>query len=430
MTYSLWKKAQIACLFLAIFLPMQFTNAQLPFANNDQTYQETVQTVLLHPTEDALGLPIFMLNETETLKLSFDILGDNAYTYNYTMIHCSHNWETTDLKSVEYLEGYPDDQITQFRFSLNTLTPYVHYDLVFPTDNIKPKLSGNYLLVVFDGELATGKILLTRRFMVVVPLVQLLVSIPQYPRDNTYIGTHQQVDIQASLPQVLMGITSNAFKLNIQQNGRKDNIVVNLPPTQAYNGRMLYEYTDKTVFEGSNQWRNLDLKSFKYQSERIDRIITGTDYFTVKLWEDQQRHRKQYVSETDIHGKKLIKAREDQDTDIEGDYAWVEFFIQFSPPLTHGEMHLLGALNDWNLDAKSRLKYNFQRKGYEGFMFLKQGFYNYLYGIKEAGNATAETALTEGNHWETLNEYFVSMYFRQPGTSYDQLVGTQLILSH
>lgn len=93
-------------------------------------------------------------------------------------------------------------------------------------------------------------------------------------------------------------------------------------------------------------------------------------------------------------------------------------------------MHLLGALNDWNLDAISRLKYNFQRKGYEGFMFLKQGFYNYLYGIKEAGNATAETALTEGNHWETLNEYFVSMYFRQPGTSYDQLVGTQLILSH
>ena len=103
MTYSFWKKAQIACLFLAIFLPMQFTNAQLPFANNDQTYQETVQTVLLHPTEDALGHPIFMLNETETLKLSFDVLGDNAYTYNYTMIHCSHNWETTDLKSVEYM---------------------------------------------------------------------------------------------------------------------------------------------------------------------------------------------------------------------------------------------------------------------------------------------------------------------------------------
>lgn len=427
---NLWKKAQIGLIVLLALMQQKSTLAQLPYQFDDKTYNETVQTVLLHPIDDPFGLPIFMLNETGTLKLSFDVLGDNAYTYNYTLVHCGFDWKPTDLHHVEYIEGYPDDQITQARFSLNTLTPYVHYDFVFPTNYLKPKLSGNYLFVVYDGELAAGKILLSRRFMVVDPQVSIQARIPQYPRDNAYIGTHQQVDVEVSLPPTLANITSDAFKINIQQNGRKDNKVINLPPTQAYNGRLLYEYKDETIFEGSNQWRNLDLKSFKYQSEHIDQIITGTDYFTVKLWDDQLRNRKQYVSEIDIQGKKLIKARDDQDTDIEGDYAWVEFFLPYQAPLTHGEMHLLGAMNDWNVDAKSRLKYNYQRKGYEGFMFLKQGYYNYLYGIRETGSQAAETAPIEGSHWETLNEYFISLYYRQPGTAYDQLIGTQLILSH
>ncbi len=70
------------------------------------------------------------------------------------------------------------------------------------------------------------------------------------------------------------------------------------------------------------------MKSFRYQAENIERIFQEPDYFTVRLYPDRRRVFLDYISEIDIYGQKLIKARNDQDTDIEGDYAWVEFFLE------------------------------------------------------------------------------------------------------
>ncbi len=422
------KKLKLLTLLL-VFVSV-VCNAQFPFESQNKRYNDQVQTVLLHPVDEPLSQALILADATNALSLSFDVIGDIAYTYNYTLIHCNHQWEPSDLRPNEYIEGYHEDQINDYRFSLNTLTPYIHYKLVFPTSYLKPKLSGNYLLVVYNGELVKENLLFTRRLQVVDPRITLKASVPQHNRDSKYGRTHQQVDVEALIPAYLGNIPANSFFLTIQQNGRTDNIVEGLQPSQTYTDHLVYEYLNETVFEGSNHWRNLDLKSFKYQSERIDRIITGDDYFTVKLWEDQRRNRQVYASDIDIHGKKLIQARQDQDTDIEGDYAWVEFSLPYSAPLTHGEIHILGAANDWDIDATSRMRYNYQMKRYEASLFLKQGYYNYLYGIKETGEKAVLTEEIEGSHWDNQHEYLISLYFRKPGTSYDQLIGTILINSH
>jgi hypothetical protein len=401
-----------------------------PFEFQNKQYKDAVLTVLLHPEDDPLLDPVLTFKDQNKLELSFDFLGDLAYIYYYTFIHCDHKWNPSDLIPSQYIEGYLEDEIRNYRFSLNTITPYINYNLVFPSEFMKPTLSGNYLLVVYQDNMSEGNILLTRRFRVVQSGAGVSVRLPQRPRNLSYDGRKQQLDIVIRIDNVFLVSPHETVNLVVKQNGRIDNAIYGLKPSHVYGDQLTYEYIEETVFDGGNQFRNFDMKSFKYQSERIQRIYLEDDYYLVRLWPDERRHTRNYITEPDIHGRKLIKAREDQDTDIEGDYAWVEFLLKYPAPLTHGEMHIIGALNDFQLDHRSRMTYNYGLKGYEAAMFLKQGYYNYMYGILEPGHRGADVTPIEGDHWETLNEYTIMVYFRRPGTTYDQLIGYQTVLSH
>ncbi|MBU1370973.1 MAG: DUF5103 domain-containing protein [Bacteroidetes bacterium] len=421
--------------FFAVFLLFIFNtlHAQsydfLEFKN--EIYDESIQTVLLHPIDEPLLEPLILLtDQTEKLLLSFDVLGDYANTYQYTFIHCTHDWKPSDLQRMEYLSGFDEERIDQYRFSLNTLTPYVHYDVLLPGSQMQLTKSGNYLLVVYEESLNAEQILFTRRLMLVDPQVSIKAHIPQYARKVSVSRQMQQVDVKINASNVFFTNAQQAVNLVIRQNNRWDNAVMALKPNYVYPDQLSFEYEDETLFDGGNQFRHFDMKSFRYQAENIERIFQEPNYYTVRLWPDKRRVLLDYSSEPDIYGQKLIKARNDQDTDIEGDYAWVEFFLEADAPFTHEEVFVIGALNDWNLDEKNMLTYNFKRKGYQGAIFLKQGYYDYIYGVAEKGQHKASVAPIEGNHWDTNNLYSIFCYYRKPGTSFDQLVGVAEIPSH
>ncbi|NOU45594.1 MAG: DUF5103 domain-containing protein [Bacteroidales bacterium] len=421
------KKLILIILSNLIFLTIQAA----PFYElNDKVYKDFVQTVLFSPTDEPLQDPILHLNGNNTLNLSFDILGNANSVYNYTIVHCTYDWKQSDLQPIEYINGYQEDEIRDFQYSLNTLTPYVHYSLTFPGENLQPRLSGNYILIVYDTRNDAEHLLFNRRFMVIDDKATITAAIPQYPKNPDYIKTKHQVDVTVNADNSLLVNPNQSLNLVIKQNGRWDNAVVGLKPNYTYTDKVTYEYDESTVFEGGNQFRNFDMKSFKYQSEFIKEIRQESDCFSVYLWPSKRRNNANYVFERDIFGRKLIKARDDQESDIEGDYAWVNFFLDYPLPLMPDNIYIIGALNDWNLDEKSLMTYNFERKGYEGKLFLKQGYYNYLYGIVEKGQSKADVSTIEGNFWDTQYEYSVFLYFRMPGTAYDQLVGYNLIQSH
>lgn len=398
---------------------------------SNKAYNENVQTVLLHPVDEPLLEPVILLSDQyEKLKLSFDVLGDYASTFQYSVIHCTHDWKLSSLQKMEYISGFEEERIDQYRFSLNSLTPYVHYDLLLPGSQMQFTKSGNYLLIVYGESLDDDQILFTRRFMVLDPNVSIIAGVPQYARKLSVAREMQQVDVKINAPNVFFVNPLEAVNVMIRQNYRWDNAVTGLKPNYIYPDQLSFEYEDETLFDGGNQFRHFDMKSFRYQAENIERIIQEPDYFTVQLWPDKRRVFLDYIFEQDIFGQKLIKARSDQDTDIEGDYAWVEFFLQADAPFTHEDVYVIGALNNYILDAKNKLTYNYKRKGYQGAIFLKQGYYDYIYGVAEKGKNKASVAPIEGNHWDTNNIYQIYCYYRKPGTSYDQLVGLAEIHAH
>ena len=75
------------------------------------------------------------------------------------------------------------------------------------------------------------------------------------------------------------------------------------------------------------------------------------------------------------------------------------------------------------------MSYNYHKKAYEKKLYLKQGYYNYLYAFLEDGSEKADIRLLENSFYETVNDYTIYVYYNRPGTLYDQLIGMKTFSS-
>ena len=102
---------------------------------------------------------------------------------------------------------------------------------------------------------------------------------------------------------------------------------------------------------------------------------------------------------------------------------WVLFSIAMEP-LADQEVYVNGAWTGGRFDPRYKMKYNAEHRAYECLVFLKQGYYSYQYlCVPHGGSSSGNTERTEGNYFQTENEYTVLVYYRPTGGRYDQLVG-------
>jgi hypothetical protein len=420
---------------LVIFIALLLSStvfSQNELACDNMNYKDEVQTVLFYLDGDQLQEPIVPLsNMLNRLTLTFDILGSEATVLNYTFIHCTHDWRPTDLQRINYASGFDSDIIDDYAFSVNTLVDYVNYHLVFPNQDMKPLVSGNYLLVVYGDDMSPQNIYFTRRFMVLDERASVGAFIPRYANDLELSDTHQQLNIKASMPNLMAANIQQYSNLTIRQNGRWDNAVIGLKPTFVYPDYISYENDPRAVFEGINQFRRFNTSNFYYQSENIARITQENDYYVIDLYANESRIGKPYVSYEDIHGEKVVYIEnQEKETATEADYAWVNFSLVWNAPLTHDDMYLMGALNDWNFNDKNKMWYDYESGSYQCSLLLKQGYYNYLYATVAKNGVEASTALTAGDFWETNNVYYLYFYYYNSLKGYDELIGYTTVNSH
>ena len=74
-------------------------------------------------------------------------------------------------------------------------------------------------------------------------------------------------------------------------------------------------------------------------------------------------------------------------------------------------------------DENSRMDYNRETGQYEKVVLLKQGHYNYHYLFVQNGETKGSLSMTEGNFFQTENEYTILVYYRQMGGRFDRLTG-------
>lgn len=418
---------------LIILLMTLSSQAQQLQSYSDMNYKNDVKTVLLHPTKDSLAKPIIPLNDMMgKLHLQFDVFANDAPYMYYTFIHCNNDWtKQSDIQQIEYLSGFESDDIDNYAFSLNTMVDYVHFDLVFPTEDMIPKISGNYLLIVFENELTPENIYFTRRFMVVDDRANIGASIPRYPFDLSLGTENQQVELTASYPDIFNSLASQYSNVTIQQNGRWDNAIMGLKPTYVYPDYLSYENNPQTVFRSGNQYRRINTSNLNNRPEQTRTVEMSRDYYVVNLYPDTKRNTHTYIDEDDLFGEKVIYLeRDDRAAATEADYVLVEFFLEWPAEMMNQEVYVMGAITDWQLNDNSKMTYDNERKGYALNLLLKQGYYDYIYAVKEKGKTAGDIAVVAGDFWETKNLYTIYLYLFDPTQNYDQLIGVKTIPSH
>ena len=384
----------------------------------NETFNQQIKTLLCHKIVDELSLPILNLNAEDQLLVSFDDLDADIKDYYYTIIHCNSDWTASDLMQNEYISGFADEPITDYEFSFNTLQQYTHYSFNFPTEEMKALLSGNYVFKIFEEG---GETVAYKRFMI----LETKLTIEAQVRRATLAedrNTKHEIDFTIKHPNLVVADPFSDIKVTIKQNNKEDNAITDLTPIFVKNNELVYDYEDDNTFWANNEFRHFDIKSLRFQSDRIKAITYDSTFNHVYLFNDRKRPFDRYSIEPDINGKFLIKSQEGWKSSIEADYAFVHFTLPVDH-ISYGDLYVLGEFSDWELKEDFKLKYNAEQKQYKGSVYLKQGYYNYHYALNDISTDRVDVSFIEGTHYQTRNDYYIYVYYRSVGDRYDRFVG-------
>ena len=398
---------------------------QLLFQN--AIYKSSIKSVFLHPEGFELGNPLLKLASDETLLLSFDELTENPRNYFYTYVHCNADWTPSDLLQSEYIDGFFEEAITNYQFSFNTIQNYIHYSANIPCQSMKPVLSGNYILYVFDEE-NKDKPILSKRFMVLDEQVSIKGSVKRATDLNQRNYQHE-IDFTVQHPGYKIDNPFGDITPVILQNGRWDNSISGLQAVFVKDQEIVYDYEEENCFDGGNEYRFFEFQSLRYLSERLSSIYFENDSNKISLITDYPRPFQRYSSLLqDINGRCLIRLQEGRQSQTEADYALVRFTLPYEHEVTHGDLYVFGQISDFEFPQTHKMKYNDKANQYECDIYLKQGYYNYEYILKKYNGETLNRFI-EGTHYQTVNDYYIYIYHRPTGEQYDQLIGSKKLTS-
>jgi hypothetical protein len=388
-------------------------------------FKENIKTVLLHKEGWVLSYPIIELNTDNRLELSFDDISNKTENYYYTFIHCDYDWNPSSLFPSDFLDGFTENQISDYSFSFNTTVDYVHYRQIFPNENVQFRISGNYILKVYQ-DYDQNNLVLTRRFTVTENQVEINVS-PKRPMLEHFREKGQEIDFAVNYEGYSIRDPYMEIKVVISQNNRYDNLIKGFKPSFQRQSQLVFDYSSENVFPGGNEYRYFDIKSLRYQSEFVEHIDFVESNYHIALYSGKPKFNQAYFYDDDLNGRFYIDVQEGRKSEIEADYVYVYFTLPYDFPLTKGNVYVFGALSDWTCNETNRMKYNPESGSYELRMLLKQGFYNYEYVFVHHGLQVADNTIIEGSHYETENDYIVYVYHRNPITRFDKLIGLEIV---
>lgn len=397
----------------------------------DVTYMRNIHGIKLFLQGNQLAYPIIALNSGDLVELHFDDLDGRVKNYYYTFQLCNADWTPANLSTFDFLKGFSEVRINQYRPSSISQTKYIHYQAVLPDRNCTPSRSGNYLLKVFlDGD--TSKIAFTRRLLVYDKQAEVGLSVTQ-PFNSEYFRTHQKIQFQVNKGQLNIVNPLQQIKAVVLQNYRWDNAKMNIAPTFIRNNMMEFNNENTLLFPAGKEYRWADLRSYRLQTERVDRAEYTPGNIQIYLKPDGERTQARYLKFTDYNGFYYIESTEVSNPWWQTDYATVHFTFlpKGNQPFADKKVFVVGEMNNYNLADSSAMTYNATKGVYENTLYLKQGYYSYIYVTKDMQNPNgpAATEQTEGDYWETENDYTVLIYYRSLSDRADELVGISSINS-
>lgn len=373
-----------------------------------------IKTITFGSQKDISILPIINLNER--IYLEFDVLNNLEEDFYYVIEHFDYDWTPSRLMKSEYLDGMDDLRIFNYENSFNTYQIYSHYRLQIPNPQTRLKVSGNYLIKIFDEN---DDLVFSRKFMIMEQQVGVGVQIKR-SRNVALINEAQTVDFSIKSNNLNLNNPTETVKTVIVQNNNLKTAIYDLKPQYTLGNELVYRYNDNSLFWGGNEYLFFENKDVRMANLGIQ-YIDLQDLYHSYLYTDIDRSSRKYTYNPDINGGFKITVLDRQDPSIEADYTYVHFSL-LAEEFLNQSVYVYGGFNNFSISDDNKMTFNVEKGIYELSMLLKQGFYNYKYVVVDNDNTLFEGAVS-GNFDETENNYKVIVYYRDLGARYDKIIG-------
>ncbi len=390
-------------------------------------YQAKVNALQVYRSGWANSYPvIYANNASEAIQMSFDILDVNMHQVTYSVFHCNADWTPSDLSPNEYLDGFQSNYVEDYAFSQSTTVNYVNYQLQLPNDDVVLKLSGNYTVVFYDED--EQDTLATACFSIVDQRVDIVGSVGGLSVAGNS-KKMQQLNFKVDHSNYAISQPIIETQVVVKQNNSSLHQVMNSTPTYIYADRLVYEQQPCFAFLGGDEYHLFETSSLRFAGKGIQDVSFFSPFYHANLRVDKCRSYLVYNFDNDINGKFLIRRQESDDDEMatEADYVMVHFALEMYPPLLDARIFVGGAFSYNMLDEAHRMRYNNDKKRYEGSVLVKQGYYNYRYYVVDNRTKAVLNAPVELDAYQTENDYLIFFYHRPLGERYDCLIGYQVI---
>lgn len=388
------------------------------FAQVTRSLDEQIRTVRVVVNDDPLLPPIARMGER--VEISFDELSHDYTRYIYKVEFCNADWTPAEeVFESDYLSGFNGQPIEDYETSFNTTVLYTHYRFGFPNADARLLLPGNYRVRVYSDERdASDEPVLEACFSLLKADMSVFMSVSANT-DLDFNQSHQQVTYSLGYGSRRVVDPQRELRTVVFQNRRWDSAVVNLPANIQKATGLEWTHRRELIFPAGSEFHKFEILDVQRNGMGVDRM----------QWVEPHRHailfpmqpQRNYTSDHDADGAYIIRAYDDESPDTQAEYLFVHFLLH-TPRLAGGDVYVTGLWDDSFPNPQLRMEYDESLGVYETSMLLKQGYYDYQFRQLDT-NGVGQTARTEGDFYETENEYMILVYHRPQGARYDALVG-------
>lgn len=382
-----------------------------------------IHTVRLIVDNQIEAFPVLKLNDGKTLEVSFDDMTHEYRRYTYKVEHCDvYGNVSEDLFDNEYVNATSNEVVIEdYEPSQNTTVNYTHYSFTLPNTQMRPLLSGNYRITVSTENDEGSNVPVIQTYFAIVDRKVSIYPTCTTDTDIDHNNSHQQLSLKIDCSNLLLHDAENEVKVIVLQNRRWDNAVIGPQYTGINNNTLLWEHCHSLIFEAGNEYRKAEFLSTRYPGMHSESVSWIDPFYHYTMMTDYPR--KNYLYDEDKNGLSVTRYDSNGDADYEADYVMMHFKLDMPCLPQDQQVYVYGQWAGNDLNPTCRMQYNDSEQAYTADILMKCGYYNYIYLCAKNDSARGYTQPTEGNFFQTENEYDILVYHKPTGTRYWQLVG-------
>ena len=367
-----------------------------------------IKSLQVIANDDFEALPVIKLRSADRLHISFDELSHDYHRFTCHLEPCNPDWPPNDdLFESEWLEGINDLPIEDYENSLNTTMLYTHYTFSFPNRQTNVRKSGNYRLHIIDDDTQEDAAIVEIR------VLEPLMSVSMDVSANTDIDindSHQQVSMKVSFNGITVTRPDDQIQTFVMQNGREDNMKVNIPPTGRTPQNLQWVHCRQLIFDAGNEYHKFELLDPTHTTLGLASVRWDEATRTWHAWPMPCEPRPNYLYDQDADGAFLLRNSDNYEAERTSDYVYVHYRLQ---PIRYYDYAHVTVNGQWTTESADtyRMTYDELDEAYTLTILQKLGYYNYQLLMTDL-DGTTHPLPDEGSFYQTENRYQTFIYYK------------------